>query len=158
MFKKLLIATGIGTGIYAFGNYLFRLRRTSAELETVTGIKIHKLDWSGLTVRVDVQMKNPTNTKLKIKFPFVKLLYKEVTIGSSNPQNRDIEIPPFGEAVAEKIMIEIPLRSIFSASAGMVNSLVNGETVKLKSKTISEVDLGWKKLPYEKTEEMVLKK
>lgn len=156
--RNILITVGVGTGAIAAWNYFSGLRKTSAELESINHINIHKLDLKGLVIRVDVQLKNPTKTKLKIKFPFVKLIYKEVTIGSSQAVDRDITIEKFSEAVAEKIMIEIPIRSIFSASAGMIKSLLNGETVKLNSKTTTTIDLGWKKIPYEKTEELILKK
>ena len=157
-FRKILIGVGIGTGAIAAWNYFSGLRRTSAELESITHINIHKLYEKGLVVRVDVQLKNPTKTKLKIKFPFVKLIYKDVTVGSSQVIDKDIEIPQYGEAVAEKIMIEIPFGNIFSVGAGLLTSLLKGETVKLKSKTISTIDLGWKKIPYEKIEELILKK
>ncbi|MBI2968907.1 MAG: hypothetical protein HYY40_13990 [Bacteroidetes bacterium] len=156
--RNILITIGVGTGAIAAWNYFSGLRKTSAELESVNHINIHKLDLKGLVIRVDVQLKNPTKTKLKIKFPFVKLIYKDVTVGSSQVVDRDIEIPAFSEAIAEKIMIEIPMRNIFSASAGMLKSLVNGESIKMNSKTTTTIDLGWKKIPYEKIEELILKK
>ncbi|MBI3502309.1 MAG: hypothetical protein HY063_10995 [Bacteroidetes bacterium] len=158
--KKTIIGTGIIGGAIAGLTYFFRLKRTSVELESFASIKIHKLDLSGLVIRVDVQLKNPTRTKFKIKFPFIKLIYPAdsgTTIGSSQVVDKDITIPAYGEAVAEAIMIKIPPRNVFSASAGMISSLLNGESVKLTSKTISTIDLGWKKLPYEKAEQLILK-
>ena len=156
--KKILVGSAIGGGIIAGATYLFRLKRTSVELESFAKVNIFKLDLSGLTLQVDVQLKNPTATKFKIKFPFVKLIYKDATVGSSQVVNKDITIPSYGEAVAEKIMITIPIRSIFSVSAGMIKSLLAGEEVKLNSRTITTIDLGLKKLPYEKVEEITLKK
>jgi len=158
MIKKILIGIGVGTGAIAAWNYFSGLRKTSAELESITHINIHKLDLKGLVIRVDVQLKNPSKNKLKIKFPFVKLIYKEVTVGSSQVVDKDIHLEKFSEAVAEKIMIEIPVRSVFSVSAGIIKSLLNGETIKMNSKTTTTIDLGWKKIPYEKTEEIILKK
>jgi hypothetical protein len=155
--KKILVGSAIGGGIIAGVTYLFRLKRTSVELESYAKVNIFKLDLSGLVLQVDVQLKNPTRTKFKIKFPFIKLIYKDATIGSSQVVDKDITIPAYGEAVAEKIMITIPPRNIFSVSAGLIKSLLAGEQVKLNSKTISTIDLGWKKLPYEKTEEVTLK-
>ena len=156
--KKIFIGSAIGGGLIAGATYLFRLKRTSVELESFASVNIFKIDLTGLTLRVDVQLKNPTRTKFKIKYPFVKLIYKDTTIGSSQVVNKDITIPAYGEAVAEKIMIQIPVRSIFSVVMGLVKSLLQGESVKVISKTISTIDLGWKKLPYEKTEELILKK
>ena len=158
--KKIIVSSAIGGGIIAGVTYLFRLKRTSVELETVTKVNIFKLDLSGLVLQVDVQLKNPTRTKFTIKFPFVKLIYpagSETTIGSSQVVNKDIVIPSYGEAVAEKIMITIPIRSIFSVSAGMIQALTAGEAIKLTAKTITTIDLGLKKLPYEKSEEITLK-
>ncbi|MBI4945309.1 MAG: hypothetical protein HY840_02775 [Bacteroidetes bacterium] len=155
--KKILVGSAIGGGIIAGVTYFFRLKRTSVELESYAKVNIFKLDLSGLVLQVDVQLKNPTRTKFKIKFPFIKLIYKDATIGSSQVVDKDITIPAYGEAVAEKIMITIPPRNIFSVSAGLIKSLLAGEQVKLNSKTISTIDLGWKKLPYEKTEEVTLK-
>ena len=156
--KKILIGSAIGGGIIAGATYLFRLKRTSVELESFAKVNIFKIDLSGLVLQVDVQLKNPTRTKFKIKFPFVKLIYKDATVGTSQVVDKDITIPSYGEAVAEKIMITIPPRNIFSVSAGLLKSLLAGEEVKLNSRTITTIDLGIKKLPYEKIEEIILKK
>ena len=156
--KKILVGSAIGGGIIAGATYLFRLKRTSVELESFAKVNIFKIDLSGLVLQVDVQLKNPTRTKFKIKFPFVKLIYKDATVGTSQVVDKDITIPSYGEAVAEKIMITIPPRSIFSVSAGLLKSLLAGEEVKMNSRTITTIDLGIKKLPYEKIEEIILKK
>lgn len=156
--KKILVGAGIGGGLIAGGAYLLRLRKTGAELETVTSVMVHKLDLKGITLRVDATLKNPTKTKLRIKFPFVKLIYKDATIGSSQVIDKDIDLPPFGEARVGKIMIQVPLKGFFSIGAALFQSLQTGEAVKMKTKVISSIDLGWHKLPYEKTEEITVKK
>lgn len=157
-FRKILFGGAIGGGLIAGAAYLFRLNRTSAQLESYASVNIFKLDLKGLVLRIDVQLKNPTRTKFKIKYPFIKLIYKDTTIGTSQVVNKDIEIPAYGEAVAEKIMVTIPVKSIFSVVFGMVKSLLQGESIKITSVTITTIDLGWKKLPYEKTEELTIKK
>lgn len=156
--KKILIGAGIGGGLIAGATYLLGLRRTSVELETVPTVMVHKIDLKGITLRVDVKLKNPTKTELKIKFPFVKLIYKDSTIGSSDVINKDVTIPSFGEAVASNIMIQVPLLGIFSLAGGMVKALQNGESVKINVKTISTIDLGVKTVPYEKEQEITIKK
>ena len=155
--KKILVGSAIGGGIIAGVTYFLRLQKTNVELETFAKVNIFKLDLSGLVLQVDVQLKNPTRTKFTIKFPFIKLIYKDATVGSSQVVDKDITVPAYGEAVAEKIMITIPPRNIFSVSAGLLKSLLAGESVVLNVKTISSVDFGWKKFPYEKTEDINLK-
>jgi hypothetical protein len=151
---------GIGAGIVSVTGlaYFFRLKRTSVELETYARINIFKLTLKELILQVDVQLKNPTSTKFKIKFPFAKLIYHDATVGSSQVVNQDITIPAYGEAVAEKIMIPIPLREEFSLSAGLIALLFQGKEVDITAKTVTTIDLGWKKIPYEKTEVLKLKK
>ena len=154
--KKISLGTLIGGALIGGTVYLVRLNHVSAELETVPMIKIHKLDLTGLTIRADVQLKNPTRTALKIKFPFIKLVYKNTTIGSSQVLDKDISIPAFGEVVINEIMIKIPMLNIFSFSGGLIQAVQNKEAVKLDVKTLTTIDLGWKKVPFIKSDTVTL--
>lgn len=154
--KKIAIGTAIGGALIGGGVYVVRLYSMGTELETVASVKIHKMDLTGLTLRVDVQLKNPTRTAFKIKFPFIKLLYKETAVGSSQVVDQDISIPAFGEAVINQIMIHIPLMNIFSLSGGLIQAVQNNEAVKLDVKTVTTIDLGWKKVPFSKSDTITL--
>lgn len=154
--KKIVLGTGIGAGVVGIIAYVSRLKRTSVQLESIATAKIHSLKMDGLTIRIDVQLKNPTDSTFKIKFPFVKVLYKEKTIGTSQVINKDIQIPPYGEAVIEGIMIKVPFTGLLTLGAGLYKLLVNKEPAPIFVKTISTIDLGWKKVPYEKTDDNTL--
>lgn len=154
--KKITVGTIIGGGLIGGTVYLLRLNKMNAELETVPMVKIHKLDFSGLTLRVDVQLKNPTRTPFKIKFPFIKLVYKGTTVGSSQVLDKDIQIPAFGEAIIDKMMIKVPLMNIFSLSGGLIKAIQNKEPVKLEVKTLTTIDIGWEKVPYTKADTITL--
>lgn len=153
---KIMVGTGIGAGLVGLVAYVTRLKRTSAEMESMASAKIHSLKLDGLTLRIDVQLKNPSNGSFKIKFPFVKVIYKDKTIGSSQVINKDIQIPAYGEARIEAIMIKIPFTGLFSLGAGLYKSLSQKEPVPLFVKTVTTIDLGWKKVPYEKTDDNTL--
>jgi len=154
--KKITVGTIIGGGLIGGTIYMLRLAKMSVELESVPMVKIHKLDFSGLTLRVDVQLKNPTRIPFKIKFPFIKLVYKGTTVGSSQVVDKDIQIPAFGEAIIDKMMIKVPLMNIFSLSGGLIKALQNKELVKLDVKTLTTIDIGWKKIPYTKADTITL--
>lgn len=156
--KTILWAAAVVTTAATAVVYAFRLNRTSAELETYAKINIFKLNLKELVVQVDVRLKNPTSTKFSIKYPFVKLIYKGVTVGSSQVQNKDIAIPAYGEAVVEKIMIPIPTLEEFSLVTGLIESLLLSEQVKISVAKITTIALGLTKIPYAKTEELILKK
>jgi hypothetical protein len=154
--KKIFIGTGIGAGIIAGISYFRRLKNTSAQLETVSKASIHSVTIEGVTLRVDSVLKNPSKTKLKLKYPFVKILYNNSTIGTSQSINKDISLPAFGEANISGIMIKVPITGIFSAGTGIYKQYLHGEPINLTIKTISTVDLGWKKFPYESTEQKTI--
>jgi len=154
--EKIAIGTVVGGVLIGGTIYMVRLGNTSAQLETVPMVKIYKLDLTGLTLQIDVQLKNPTRTAFKIKFPFIKLAYKGSTIGSSQSIDKDITIPAFGEAVINKIMIRLPLLSIFSVSGGLIKAVQNNESAKLDVITQTTIDIGVKKIPFSKTETVVL--
>lgn len=154
--KKIAVGTIVGGALIGGTIYVVRLTKMSTELETVPMVKIHKLDLTGLTLRVDVQLKNPTRTAFKIKFPFIKLVYKGATVGSSQVIDKDISIPAFGEAVVNQILIRVPLLNIFSLSGGLIKAIQNKEGVKLDVKTSTTIDIGWKKVPYGKSDTITL--
>ncbi len=158
LLKKILIGTGIAALATGAVAYVRRLNKTATELVIIPTAMIHKISFSGVSIRVDVKIKNPTKSKIKMTFPFVKLIYKDNTIGSSQVVPKDILVPGFGEAVIDKIMIDIPLTGIFSLAGDLVKALQSGEGVKLNVRTLTTIDLGWKKLPYEDNKEITLKK
>ena len=153
---KIGIISGIGAGVVGVVTYVTRLSRASKQLQTVIKANVHSLKLDGLTIRVDVQLKNPNSMAFNIKFPFVKILYKDKVIGTSQVYDKSIKIPKDGEANIEGIMIKVPITSIFSIGAGLIKLLVQKEPAVISVQTISTIDLGWKKLPYEKTEDMTL--
>lgn len=156
--SKLLTGAVISLGAIAGCSYLRNLKRAGAELEVVPKASVHQLTWSGLAIRLDVLMKNPTKGSFSIKAPFVKLLYKESVVGSSNPVDKEIRIPAYGEVMIEKIMVQIPITNVFSVAFALIKALIGGEAVILTIRTITTINLGIIKLPYEVKQEVTVKK
>ena len=102
-------------------------------------------------------MKNPTDGTLKIKYPFVKLVYKGDTVGSSQVINQDITIPKYGEANIDGIMINIPLTGIFSVAMDLLKSLKTGVGVKVVVKVVTTIYTTFSSIPYEYETEQTLK-
>jgi hypothetical protein len=148
----------IGTGVVVTGGYLLKMSRTPANLETEIKAKIHKLDLSGITVRVDAKIKNPSEGSLNIKYPFVKLSFKGSTVGSSQAIDQDITIPKFGEANIEAILINIPLINLLSVAVDVVKSIKNGGGIKIGIKVITTINTAFSSFPYEFEQEQIVKK
>lgn len=150
----------IGVGIVGgAASYILKLRKTAVELEMVNSTMLHKVDFSGIYFKVNTLIKNPTKGTLTIKQPFVKLIYKEATIGSSQTIDKDIQIPSFGQVQLDPIMIQVPINGLFSLGADLLKVIKgSNEPVKMQIKTMTVVDLGFKKLPFEKVDDVTLKK
>ncbi len=156
--NKLLVGLGLGAGVIGGVVYFNKLSRTTANLEVIPSAMIHKLNLTGMHIKMDVRLKNPDGGSFKIKFPFIKLVYEGTTIGSSQAVDKYIDLPAYGEAVINGIMIQIPLLGILSTAFKIYQALIKGTEIKLTATTITSIDLGWKKLPFEKDDEIVLKK
>jgi hypothetical protein len=154
--QKIATGTVLGGAAIAGTIYLLRLKEVAVELETVPMVTIHKLDLTGLTIRVDLEIKNPTRMPMKIKFPFMKLLFRNSTVGSSQAIDQDISIPAFGEVVIDQIMIRIPLLNIFSLSGGLIQAVQNKEVIQIEARTLTTIDLGWKTIPFTKSNTVTL--
>lgn len=158
MNKNILTITLIGGGLIAGYSYYVKMKKTSAELEVIPDASIYSVNWKGITIRLDVLLKNPTKGSFSIKFPFVKLIYKNATVGSSEIVNKDIKIPAYGQAKIEKLLVSIPIMSLFSASTSILKAIQNKEPVKITATMITTIDLGLVSVPFEENHELILTK
>lgn len=156
--NKLLIGVGIGATALAGYAYAKKMSLTQAHLEVIPSAMIHKLNLTGMIIKMDVRLKNPDGGTFKIKYPFIKIVHEGSTLGSSQAVDKDIQLPAYGEAVINGIMIQIPLLSIISSAYKMFQALQKGSEIKLTAVTITTIDLGWNKIPFEKKDEITLKK
>jgi len=156
--NKILTVTLVGGGLFAGYAYYKRLKKMQVELEIIPRANLQRLSADGLTIRVDVQMKNPTKGSFKIKFPFVKLIYSGSTIGSSQVVNKEITIPAYGEVMIDQVLITLPVINIFSLGYSVVKALQKKEPVKMQLKIMTVIDIGIQEFPYETTSDIVIKK
>ena len=152
--KKIGLITGGGAaglagllfllrGVFNKAYSLDELKKLSDRLETNPSAKIHKLDFTGLTIRIDVKLKNPTNNGFKMKYPFIQVGYNGKSIGSSQVSSEVLSIPPNGEFQIKAILLNFPLIGMLSLVSGLLKSLQSGEAVKIKVATTSTIDPLW---------------
>jgi hypothetical protein len=156
--KKIIVGGLVGAGAIAGYSYYVKMKKTQAELEVVPNASIYEVNLNGITIRLDLLLKNPTKGSFSIKFPFVKLKHKDSLVGSSQVVNKDIKIPAFGQAKIEKILVNVPILSIFSVSSSILKAIQSKDEVKITATLITTIDLGWTKLPFEESHEITLKK
>jgi len=156
MFKKLLLTVvALGGGLLAYG-YSRRMTKTKAELLITPKAILHSISLTGLVIRIDLMIKNPNAGTFKVRFPFITVLFKGAVIGSSKVVNQEIEIPPYDQKSIEKIMVEVPLDSVFSVVTTLIKSLTNGKSEIITIKTKTEANLGWTKVDVYDVQEIPL--
>ena len=129
--KKILIGTGVGVAVLGAAVYATRMNKLSNEMVIVPTVNVHKLSAQGLTLRVDIQLKNPTRSSIRLNYPFIKLIHSGSVIGSSAVIDKEILIPGFGQAVVQGIMIDIPLLNLVSLSGDLLKALNEGKSLSL---------------------------
>lgn len=103
----LLSAVGVG----AIG--LTRLGRASGKIVTQVAARIFKIDIASLTIAIDATIKNPTNTEIKIRYPFIKIMHGDRVLASSTLKDELIAIKPYSETKITNI--KIPLSYLYMA-------------------------------------------
>ena len=151
----------LGTGIAATGGtvYAFRLKRFAKKAEIISRVNVHKIALDGITLRVDSLVKNPTSLGVSMKFPFVKLVYKDATIGTSVAVNKDVKIPKNSQVQLDPMMIQIPLLGFFSLGADLLKAFTDGTPIKLAVKYSSTVLFGkLNAIPFSASYDVTVKK
>lgn len=158
--KKILIGTGIAAGIggIAWGlSYLLGKKKTGDKLDTVTSAMVHSIKLNGLTLRIDVILKNPTEGTLTFKQPYVRVLYENKLIGSSQIQDKVIEIGKYGVKPLPAIYLTIPATGLLTLGDGLFKVLLKKQPANITTVTVTSIKIGGKFISYEKPDVITLK-
>ena len=123
---------------------LLKTGMAAPQLDVIPRAMIHKIDLSGITVRLDVQINNPTTVDFKMKYPYFRLVYDGTTIGSSQSINQDVGMDHLGEAHFSNILFNVPLLSLFSIASSLIKAASNKEEIKMQVEVITHIDPYWK--------------
>lgn len=150
--KHVLFGAGAAAAIYGV-TYLLKLNRLSNELETITKVAVHNVSLSGIVLRIDVTLKNPSGGTVKVKQPFVKLMYGDKVLASSQVVNKDIIIPKFSEVSTEPIMLNIGFVSLAMSVPQLYKSYRDTGQLTFTAKTVTTIN---NSLPYSKSDNITL--
>jgi len=150
--KYILLGAGALATLYG-ASYLLKLNRFSQELETVTKASIHKVSMQGIDIKIDVTLKNPSGGSVKVKQPFVKMIYNKSTIVSSQMENVNIEVPKFSEVKMKPIDINIGFMTLATKVPALLKEYRDTGQINLVVETITTIN---DKLPYKKVDNITL--
>jgi hypothetical protein len=136
---------GVVIGGVIFIPKLVQLNNAAPELDVIPKAMIHKFDpMSGLTIRIDVQLKNPTPAAFKMKYPYVRVTAGDSLLGTSQSVNKDIGMPGYGEANITSIMLQIPMLKLLSLAGTFLKAISANQEVKINIATLTHIDPYWK--------------
>lgn len=150
--KHILFGAGAVAALFG-ASYLLKLNRLTNELESVTKVSIHKVSLDGIDLRIDVTLKNPSGGTVKVKHPFVKVIYGTNTIASSQVKDVNITIPKFSEVNLEPVMINIGFLKLATTVPDLLKEYRNTGRLSIMVKTITTIN---DSLPYTKTDTITL--
>ncbi len=150
--SHLLIGAGAVAALFG-GSYLLRLNRLSNELESETTAAIHKVSLSGVDLMINVKLKNPSGGSIKVKHPFVKMMYGEKTIASSQVRDVDITVEKYSEVKLEPIKITLGFLSLATTAPALMKEYRETGKLNLVVYTVTTIN---DNLPYTKTDNITL--
>lgn len=154
MVKGKHILIGAGAVALAFGvPYLLKVKRLSEELTTVTKVSVYKVRLDGIELEVKVTAKNPTGGSIRIKHPFVKMMFAKNTFATSQVKSQEIEIGKFTEVTFPSIFIDLLFISLATTVPDMLKNFRSTGKINVSIETITTIN---GKVPYTKTEEVVI--
>lgn len=111
-------------GILAGGGYLayraFQLNALAGNITTrITGVRVHQLNLSGLTIVVSVAINNPTKSTVSISKPVVVLTTKGQYVGESDAEGKTFKVAGQKVSSIGDILIKIPLTSAMALFKGI---------------------------------------
>jgi len=136
-------------------NYLSRLQKASNTITSRIRVRIHKVNLTGIELRAMIQLQNPNPVSLNIQHPYLKVLFENKLLGSSQIENRIITVPENSQKDFElHIQSAGWLTLIQLLGTKVVSDIRSGGSPQLKVQTqiISRIN----GLPYEKTEDLIL--
>ena len=151
--SHLLIGAGTAAAIYFGGSYLLKLKRLSAELESETRVSIHNVSLSGIELAINVKLKNPSGGSIQVKHPFVKMIYGDKTIASSQVKDVNITVSKFSDVNLERIKIKLAFLTLATTVPALVKEYRENGKLNLTVDTVTTFN---DRLPYSKTDNITL--
>jgi len=150
--RYLLIGAGAVAAIMG-GSYLLKLNRLSHELESETKVTIHQVSLIGIELAIRVRLKNPSGGSIQVKHPFVKMIYGNKTIASSQVKDTNLAIPKYSEVELDPIRIKLTYMSLATTVPALLKEYRESGKLNLVVHTVTTIN---NRLPYTKTDTITL--
>lgn len=152
------IWTGIIIGALGLGVWgLSKLAKVGYSIVTEIKGRIFSIDITKVVMAIDVKVKNPSNAKAVVQYPFIKISFKDSVIASSELVNKSITIEPMSQTDINNIKIPIQYLSLGSLAGEMIKKLKDRKyPITLQVTVQTSAVLFGSKLPYSSTQDVTI--
>jgi hypothetical protein len=126
-----IVIGGVAFGIYK----LVKLNAESDKIIPEIKGRIHKIDWTGITLAIDVSLKNAGSLRLALTTPFITVIYKGSAIISSNVDDTIIQIEPLQTSRLPTILLKINYLTILGAAGELIKK-IQSKTSKIEAEVL----------------------
>lgn len=155
--KKILIGTSIGAGIIWLVSSLVSKKKVGDKLDTKTNVMVHSIDFKGLTLRIDTILINPTEGTLTIKHPYIKVLFNNKEVGTTQLENKKVELLAYKQKILDPIYLTIPATGLFSLGNGLLSLLIRKQPAQITTKIMTSIYIAGGFKSFEKVDVINLK-
>ncbi|MBR09477.1 MAG: hypothetical protein CMP48_17550 [Rickettsiales bacterium] len=144
-----------GAAAFFAGRYLLRLQKASQTIVTRTSIKVNRVGLSGIELKASVKLQNPNPVALAIQFPFLNLIHKDVSIGSSTVKNETIQLSENSEKTFDMAIQSAGWLTLIQVlGADIVQKIRSGQKVSIDLLATTSTQING--IPYEQQESIKL--
>lgn len=154
--KTIVIGTALGAGLVWVVSSFMSKKKVGDKLDTKVKVMVHSINFNGLTLRIDVTLINPTEGTLTIKQPYIKVLFRNKDIGTTQLENKQVEIPAYSPKQLDPIFLTIPATGLFSLGDGLLKLLLKKIPVQITTKIFTSIYIAGGFKSYEKNDVMNL--
>jgi len=131
-----------GAGVATWQYYQHLKRQANKLLWEVRG-SIYSVNLSGVKIRLDVTLKNPTTTDFSFTFPFLTLGLDDADVlASSQVSGAVVNLNGGSEKALDPIWITLPISSLLRLGLAFVNAVTEGKQgLKLIAKAHTNAQL-----------------
>ena len=133
-----------------------RLYSLSRNLQISHKLKVSNLSLKGITLTIDVVLKNPTGSSMKIQYPFLSVKLGDTLLASSVMKEDWIEIKPYSLTEIKDINFNLSILDELSIASNLLVPLTTGQPATIKAVTQTRVKFLFFHIPFTTEEDLVL--
>lgn len=153
-----IIIALVGLAVIAGTRYVSALDRAQTELSVIPKVLLHSANVKGVTMEIQLTVKNPTNATFSVQYPYFNVTYRGTPVVSSDPIDKKFPVKANGTSQVNGIYLTAEYGKLIWTGVELAKAISSGEKVTLQVETLSTVYTAAGQMPFKQTDELVLQR